>query len=169
MVGLWATWSKKTVRRVTRGLHALPLPWFARRGILSVSECTFGRDAYVGHGFRLMGAKVHIGRDCFINVDCIFDGPGRIAIGEGAYVGPRTTLLANRHPIGGEDRRAGALVASDVTVGAGAWIGAHVVVLGGVSIGRGAIIAAGAIVTRDVPPNEVWGGVPASKIRSIDT
>lgn len=49
----------------------------------------------------------------------------------------------------------------------GVWIGAHVVVLRGVRIGSRSIIAAGAVVTRDVPSNEIWGGVPARFIRSV--
>lgn len=38
-------------------------------------------------------------------------------------------------------------------------------IVGGVTIGKGAIIAAGAVVTQNVPPCEIWGGVPAKKIR----
>ena len=45
------------------------------------------------------------------------------------------------------------------------WIGANVVVLKGVNIGKGAIIAAGAVVTKNIPPMEIWGGVPASFIK----
>lgn len=45
------------------------------------------------------------------------------------------------------------------------WIGANVVVLRGVIIGNGSIIAAGAVVTKDVPEMEIWGGVPAKFIK----
>lgn len=45
------------------------------------------------------------------------------------------------------------------------WIGAHVTLLSGVTVGRGAIVAAGAVVTKDVPPYAVVGGVPARVIK----
>ena len=45
------------------------------------------------------------------------------------------------------------------------WIGSRVMVVGGVTIGDGAVIAAGAVVTKDVPPYAVVGGVPAKVIR----
>lgn len=45
------------------------------------------------------------------------------------------------------------------------WIGHGVIVLGGVTIGKGSIIAAGSVVTKDIPPCEIWGGNPARKIK----
>jgi len=45
------------------------------------------------------------------------------------------------------------------------WIGANVIVLKGVIIGTGAVIAAGAVVTKNIPPMEIWGGVPARFIK----
>ena len=45
------------------------------------------------------------------------------------------------------------------------WIGAAAVILSGVRIGKGSIIAAGSVVTKDIPPYEIWGGNPAVKIR----
>jgi acetyltransferase-like isoleucine patch superfamily enzyme len=44
------------------------------------------------------------------------------------------------------------------------WVAAHAVVLDGVRIGRGSVVAAGAVVTEDVPPYTIVGGVPARAI-----
>ena len=53
----------------------------------------------------------------------------------------------------------GAVIGNDV------WIGSNAIILGGVTIGDGSIIAAGAVVTKDVPPYAIVGGVPAKVIR----
>lgn len=45
------------------------------------------------------------------------------------------------------------------------WIGNGCTLLGNITIGKGAVIAAGAVVTKDVPCCEIWGGVPACKIK----
>ncbi|MFS4482690.1 CatB-related O-acetyltransferase [Hyunsoonleella sp. 2307UL5-6] len=52
-----------------------------------------------------------------------------------------------------------------ITVGSDVWIGAEVLIMDGVSVGHGAIIAAGAVVTKDVPPYAIVGGVPAKLIK----
>lgn len=52
-----------------------------------------------------------------------------------------------------------------INVGHHCWIGTGAIVLQGVNIGDGAVIAAGAVVTKDIPAYEVWGGVPAKFIR----
>lgn len=53
----------------------------------------------------------------------------------------------------------------DVTIGDDVWIGEKAMILGGVTVNDGAIIAAGAVVTKDVPPYAVVGGIPAKIIR----
>jgi acetyltransferase-like isoleucine patch superfamily enzyme len=45
------------------------------------------------------------------------------------------------------------------------WIGHNSTIIAGVTIGKGSIIAAGSVINKDVPPCEIWGGVPAKKIR----
>ena len=52
-----------------------------------------------------------------------------------------------------------------VIIGNDVWIGTNALLIGGISIGDGAVIAAGAVVTKDVPPYAIVGGVPAKIIR----
>ena len=56
---------------------------------------------------------------------------------------------------------------ADVILENDVWIGTGVKILPGVTIGKGSVIAAGAVVTKDVPPYTLWGGVPAKKIKDI--
>lgn len=63
-------------------------------------------------------------------------------------------------------------IEKDVVVEEDVWIGANVILLSGVVVGRGATVAAGSVVTKDVPPYSIVGGVPAKVIKfywSIDT
>lgn len=53
----------------------------------------------------------------------------------------------------------------DITVGDDVWIGNNSLIMSGVNIGQGAVVAAGAVVTKDVPPYAIVGGVPAKVIR----
>lgn len=46
------------------------------------------------------------------------------------------------------------------------WIGAHSIIMCGVTIGEGSIIAAGSIVTKDIEPYSIYGGIPARKIKN---
>ena len=46
------------------------------------------------------------------------------------------------------------------------WIGAAAIIMSGVKIGKGSIVAAGSVVTKDIPPCEIWGGNPARFIRN---
>jgi acetyltransferase-like isoleucine patch superfamily enzyme len=118
-----------------------------------------------------MAARTHVARDLvareysFVNVDCLI-GP-RVTLGRYAMIGPRVSVVGGDHrfdspgvPIifSGRPAMPRTVVEDD------AWIGCGAVIIAGVCIGRGAIVAAGAVVTRDVPPYEIHGGVPARKI-----
>ena len=54
-----------------------------------------------------------------------------------------------------------------IKIGAHVWIGSNVTILSGVSIGEWSVVAAGAVVTKDVPPMTVVGGVPAKVIKKV--
>ena len=62
-------------------------------------------------------------------------------------------------------RRKHLSVAKPVTIGNDVWIGGNVTILPGVTIGNNVIVAAGAVVTKDVPPYTIVGGLPARTIR----
>ena len=53
----------------------------------------------------------------------------------------------------------------DIVIGDDVWIGYWATVMSGVHVGQGAVIATGAVVTKNIPPFEVWGGVPAKFIK----
>ena len=53
----------------------------------------------------------------------------------------------------------------DIVIGNDVWIGYEAVILAGVTIGDGAVIGARAVVTKDIPPYTIVGGVPAKPIR----
>jgi len=110
-----------------------------------------------------IGAGSHIGEFSLIWAG---NSSGRIDIGEKCLFGPHVMVTASnygidRGPIPIMDQPK---IEKDVVIGAGAWLGANVVVLAGVTIGEGAVIAAGAVVSKDVPPFAIAGGVPARVI-----
>ena len=52
-----------------------------------------------------------------------------------------------------------------VTIGSDVWVGTRVIIMGGITIGHGAVLASGAVITKDVPPYAIMGGVPAKVIK----
>jgi acetyltransferase-like isoleucine patch superfamily enzyme len=119
-------------------------------------------------GGRGSWRNVSIGADCFINQGCVLDATAPIEVGNDVNFGHDVLITTSGHRIGWPDRRAGALEPAAVKIGDGAWLASRVVVLPGVEVGEGAIVAAGAVVTGSVPPNALWGGVPAREIRRLD-
>ncbi|HNU03478.1 MAG TPA: DapH/DapD/GlmU-related protein, partial [Anaerolineae bacterium] len=59
------------------------------------------------------------------------------------------------------------ITAQGIVVEDDVWIGAGAIITDGVRVGRGAVVAAGAVVTGDVPPHTVVGGVPARVLKEI--
>lgn len=111
------------------------------------------------------GRNIHIGKRVFINSCCHFQDQGGIYIGDGCLIGHCVVLATLNHDHDPAKRQN--LHHAPIRIGNGVWIGAHVTITAGVTIGDNAIIAAGAVVTKDVPPNMIAGGVPAKIIKHI--
>lgn len=111
------------------------------------------------------GKNTHIGERLFMNSGCKFQDQGGIFIGNDCLLGHNVTLCSiNHNP--DPDRR-GDMEFKPIRIEDKVWLGANVTVCPGVTIGEGAIVAAGAVVTKDVAPRTVVGGVPAKYIKGI--
>lgn len=113
--------------------------------------------------------NIEIGERCFINSEVRFSAPSaKVKIGSWVAIGPRVSFETMSHAlsfipgVGRPDAH------KPITVEDGVWIGVGAIILGGVTIGRGAVVAAGAVVTKNVEPNTVVGGVPARFLRNVE-
>jgi maltose O-acetyltransferase len=128
-----------------------------------------GTNARIESNVIVHGASyLFMGRDSGINAGCWINAAGGLYIGRDSRIGPKTIIHTANHrfeslsvPIWEQG-----WVKKPVVIGNDVWIAAGCIILPGVRIGKGAVIAAGAIVTHDVPPYSVAGGVPARVIKS---
>ena len=111
------------------------------------------------------GKHTKIGKNVFINFDCVFLDLGGITIEDNVLIAPKVSLLTESHPIDPKERHS--LVPKPIHIKKNAWIGANATILQGVTIGENAIVAAGSIVSKDVPDNTIVGGIPAKFIKNI--
>ena len=111
------------------------------------------------------GKNTKIGKNVFINFDCVFLDLGGITIEDNVLIAPKVSLLSEGHPVSPNERQS--LVPGQVHIKKNAWIGAGATILPGVTIGENAVVAAGAVVSKDVPANTVVGGVPAKHIKNF--
>jgi len=103
------------------------------------------------------GKHTKIGKNVFINFDCVFLDLGGITIEDNVLIAPKVSLVTEGHPTSIEDRYS--LIPKPIRIKKNAWIGANATILGGVTIGENSIVAAGAVVSKDVPDNSIVGGV----------
>ncbi len=111
------------------------------------------------------GKHTKIGKNVFINFDCVFLDLGGIIIEDGVLIAPKVSLLSESHPISPENRHS--LVPKPIHIKKNAWIGANATILQGVTIGENSVVAAGSVVSADVPDNVIVGGTPAKIIKEI--
>lgn len=112
------------------------------------------------------GKNIFVGKNVFINCGCHFQDQGGVYIGDGTLIGSYVVFATINHSQGLENRADN--YPAPIHIGKKVWVGSHATILPGVTIGDGAIIAAGAVVTKDVPPYTVVGGVPAKDMKQLD-
>lgn len=150
-----------------RGLDRLRTRLYRLAGMQLRGECTIWGPLTI----RPVGGarNIAIGAGSFLNSEIRFGVPKEmVVIGKNVDIGPRVMFETANHSlryIPGEGRRGWT---EPIVVEDEVWIGAGAIITQGVRIGRGAVVAAGAVVTRDVAPGTVVGGVPAKFLRNVD-
>lgn len=118
--------------------------------------------------YLIFSRRIEAGKRVAINVGTYMDGRGGIVIGDNVMIGPHCILSSCEHGFGRLDvpmcRQP--ITYANIVIEDDVWIGGNVCVKSGVTIRRGSIVAAGSVVTHDVPPYSIVGGVPAKIIRS---
>jgi len=127
-------------------------------------------DEYRGEKFS---PEIIIGDNVNINTDCHIGCINKVMIGNNVLLASRIYISDHSH---GEITKEALLMPpaarklvskGPVIIKNNVWIGEGVCILPGVTIGENSIIGANAVVTKDVPPNTVVGGIPAAVLKTL--
>jgi acetyltransferase-like isoleucine patch superfamily enzyme len=149
------------------------LSYFDRLTGLARAHHILSRCAEVGADVQLRmpvviyhPERLRFGSSVAVGENVILRAFGGLTIGNRVLIAAGAAVVTVGHPI--ELPRWGKLAAAPVTIGDDVWIGVNAVVLPGVTVGNGAVVAAGAVVTEDVLPYTVVGGVPARVLGKVE-
>jgi acetyltransferase-like isoleucine patch superfamily enzyme len=131
------------IRRAGPGFYCGHASWFRPDESIEI-----GPNVYIGH-------HAHIASPCVIGPDVMLASYVSLIGGDHRFDQPGVLL-----------RKSGRGTMRPIIIEGDAWVGHGAILLGGTYIGRGAIIAAGSLVRDVVPPCEIWGGVPARRLKS---
>lgn len=122
-------------------------------GMSVPSQLIIKRDVVLGSGFNIRASG------------------GSVVISEYALLAQNISIISGNHEQKiGIPYKLGGINSEKlgVHIGRNVWIGANAVILPGVSIGENSIVGSGSVVNKSIPANEVWAGVPARKIKSLN-
>jgi len=156
--------------RMRRGLGTLLLSWCGHIPSGTIRQLLYAKVFRVklGRGsiiYRRCGmfapSMIELGERSVVGEDCFLDGRQGIRIGCNANLSSGVMIWTLEHDPQDPNFncRGGTVI-----IGERAWIGTRSIILPGITIGEGAVVGAGAVVTRDVTPYTIVGGVPAKKI-----
>ena len=152
------------------------------------------KDSFIQENYKSFRRKYQIPDEFKFNGEGIsFYGKGKITCGTNSYIGSYSTIQADENcevsignncsishnvriytasKIADQDLDVSSSKkkqSGNVSIGNGAWIGANVFINPGVAIGENSVIGANSVVTKDIEPNAIYGGVPAKLIKMKQT
>lgn len=169
---MWTT--KKKILFVLYMITASWLP-ISQRSKLSKRARTFWAKRIVRHCGKnvnierraFFSPELSIGDNSGVGIRCEVYGP--VTIGNDVMMGPDVVVYTSGHRFDRVDItmiEQGYSEPRPVNIGNDVWIGRRAIIMPGVTIGDGCVIGAGAVVTKDIPPYSLAGGVPAKVIKS---
>ena len=150
------------------GCYGRAIFYFIHENVVGISTIRVGKDPRIHSTASIRyGQNIIMGNNSHINLNCCVwaSENAKIYLGDNLLMGPGVKIFSANHstklgePMTFQPRRE-----KDIHIGNDVWLGSNVVVLAGVTIGEGSVIAAGAVVTKDVPPYSIAGGIPAKVI-----
>lgn len=147
------------------------VPIRCRPLLLRLMGVRLGKGCYVNPGVGFHRANVRLGDQCVVGSRVFFDASGSVVIGNRVKIAAGCILHSATHRIMPSVYRLaiGEVDARATWIGDGCWLGTGTIVLPGVRIGDGCVIAAGAVVASDCDPNGLYAGVPARRLRELET
>jgi len=148
---------------ISEVLSCLPFSfgWKFRHAVYKRILAGCGEDTILHFGVTIEDERTRIGRNVWVSVGTYID---YVDIGDSVLIGPHAVLLAGGRPHRFERldipiKDQGNLTKKPLSIGTGAWVGAHATVMA--DVGEHAIVGAGAVVTKEIPAYAVVGGNPA--------
>jgi acetyltransferase-like isoleucine patch superfamily enzyme len=134
-----------------------------RKFFYRLSGIKMGKNSTIHMWARFYQPKnISIGDDTIIGDHCFLDGRDRLKIGSHVAIASQVLIYNSQHDIDDPNFRP---IEKPVEIEDYVFIGPRAIILPGVKISRGAIVAAGAVVSKNIEPYTVVGGVPAKEIR----
>lgn len=121
-----------------------------------------GSDSTLHTGVRVYDPRgIKVGEGTIVGYRSFVDGRAPVVIGDHTDIASEVMIYCSEHDLHADDFHA---TSAPVKIGNYVFIGPRAIILPGVTIGDGAIVAAGAVVTKDIEPFSIVGGVPAKPI-----
>ena len=130
-----------------------------RRLCAKAAGVKMGRGVHFYERYHIRAPKgIRLGDNVNIGPGVLLDGRCGLTVGSGVTISYEAVIWTQSHDYNSPDF---AGKGAPVTIGDRAWICSRAIILPGITVGEGAVVASGAVVTHDVPPYTVVGGVPA--------